>query len=256
MVFAARLVLFSVPMHQKASFSPNHYESGTKKGRKLKNMNTLRIIRRPWSKLTILNELLSTHAQQSQPKSIPAKLQISNKSLARAVLSCGRRCITLRGDAENIDTPENPRIFLALLKLLAVYDNVLKSHLETPAMRCVTHLSPQTQNELIEVMSKHIILRGILDDLNAATYYSVLANEVTLHNDEHLAFCAQFVDEKKDVREEFLAFIKLERIAGEKIAGKILVFLKENNVPVTYMRYQGYDGASNMSYSTSGVKHG
>lgn len=172
------------------------------------------------------------------------------------MLSCGRQCITLRGDAENIDTPENPGIFLALLKLLAVYDNVLKSHLETPSMRCVTHLSPQTQNELIEVISKHIILRGILDDLNTATYCSILANEVTLHNDEHLAICAQFVDEKKDVREGFLAFIKLERITGEKFAGKILVFLKENNVPVTYMRCQGYDGASNMSYSTSAVKHG
>jgi len=133
------------------------------------------------------------------------------KSIARAMLFCGRQCIALRGDVENLDTPENPGNFLALLKLLAVHDSVLKSHLETPAMRCVTHLSPQTQNELIEVMGKHIILKGILDDLNAATYYSILADEVTSHNEEHLAICARFIDEKKDVREEFLTFIKLER---------------------------------------------
>ena len=50
-------------------------------------------------------------------------------------------------------------------------------------MRCVTHLSPQTQNELIEVMDKHIILKGTLEDLNAATYYSILAGEVTLHKE-------------------------------------------------------------------------
>ena len=81
-----------------------------------------------------------------------------------------------------------------------MHDSVLKSHLETPAMRCVTHLSPQTQNELIQVMGKHIILKGILDDLNAATYYSTLADEVTSHNEEHLAVCARFVDEKKDVK--------------------------------------------------------
>ena len=88
------------------------------------------------------------------------------------MLFCGRQYIALRGNVENLDTPENPGNFLALLKLLAVHDSVLKSHLETPAMRCVTDLSPQTQNELIEVMGKHIILKDILDDLNAATYLS------------------------------------------------------------------------------------
>ena len=77
------------------------------------------------------------------------------KSIARAVLFCGWQCISLRGDVENLDTPESPGNFLAPLKLLAVHDSVLKSHLETPAMHCVTHLSPQTHN-------------GILDDLNAA----------------------------------------------------------------------------------------
>lgn len=61
MVFSVQLVLFSVPMHQKATLSTNYFESGTKKARKLKNTNTLHIIRRPWSKLTILNKLLNTH---------------------------------------------------------------------------------------------------------------------------------------------------------------------------------------------------
>ena len=83
---------------------------------------------------------------------------------------------------------------------------------------------------------------------------SILADEVTSHNEEHLAICARFVDEKKDVREEFLTFIKFERIIGEKIAENILAFMKENNVPVANMRGQGYDGASNMSSCTSGVQ--
>ena len=83
---------------------------------------------------------------------------------------------------------------------------------------------------------------------------TLLADEVTSHDEEHLAICARFVDEKKDVREEFLTFIKLERITGEKIVGNILAFLKENNVPVTNIRGQGYDGASNMSSCISGVK--
>ena len=113
------------------------------------------------------------------------------------MLFCGRQCIALRGDVEIIDMHEtpvsgNPENFLALLRLLAVHGNVLRSHLEAPALRCATYgnLSPQAQNELIEVIGKHIILQGILDDLiylTAAPYYTIFADEVTSHNEEHLA---------------------------------------------------------------------
>ena len=45
---------------------------------------------------------------------------------------------------------------------------------------------------------------------------------------EHLALCAHFVDRENNIREEFLAFIALERITGEEIAETILKFLKDN----------------------------
>ena len=52
------------------------------------------------------------------------------KSMARAVRFCGRQCIALRGDSEDLESPGNPGNFLALLKLLAVHDSVLQSHLQ------------------------------------------------------------------------------------------------------------------------------
>ena len=64
------------------------------------------------------------------------------KSLASAVLFCGRQCIALRGVAENTETSGNPGNFLALLKLLATHDDALRNHLETPAMRNATYVSP------------------------------------------------------------------------------------------------------------------
>ena len=87
-----------------------------------------------------------------------------------------------------------------------MYDEELCKHLETPAMQCITHLSPQTQNESIAVTGKHIILHrpeGILNELNSAKFYAILADEVTLYNVEHLAICARFVDKQKYIREEF-----------------------------------------------------
>ena len=56
------------------------FQKWNKKSEKVKNTNTLHIIRRPWSKLTILNELLRTHIQQSQPKLIPVRPQISSET--------------------------------------------------------------------------------------------------------------------------------------------------------------------------------
>ena len=80
------------------------------------------------------------------------------KSIIRAVLFCGLQCIALHGDAEKLDTPGNSENFLALLKLMAVHDLDLRTHLESPQMCCVTYMSRRTHNEVIEVLGKHIIL--------------------------------------------------------------------------------------------------
>ena len=64
------------------------------------------------------------------------------KSLARAVLFCGRQCIALRGGSEQLDTPGNPGNFLALVRLLSEHDELLRNHLESPALRNVTYVSP------------------------------------------------------------------------------------------------------------------
>ena len=125
--------------------------------------------------------------------------QTALKSIARVVLYCGSQCSALRGSSEDLDSPGNPGNVLALLKLLSMHDEELRKHLEVPAMQCVTHLSPQTQNELITVMGKHIILQGILNELNSAKFYAILADEVTSHNVEHLAICAKLVDKHKDI---------------------------------------------------------
>ena len=94
------------------------------------------------------------------------------KSLAPVVLFCGKQCIALRGSSEHLDTPGNPGNFLALLKLLSQHDDVLQDHLESPHVLNVTYMSPCTQNELIEVIGKHIILRDLITEIKVAKYYS------------------------------------------------------------------------------------
>ena len=168
------------------------------------------------------------------------------KSLASAVLFCTRQYIALRGDSENLDTAGNLGNFLALLKLLANHDAILRDHLEAPAMRNATYISLQTQNDLIDVLGEQIFA-GIVGDINASPLYSVLCDEVTSHNQEYLSVCIRFIDQRKEIREEFLAFLPLERITGEAISQVVLKFLRDSGIPSSNMRGQGYDGASNMS---------
>ena len=148
----------------------------------------------------------------------------------------------------------NPGNVLSLLKLMANHNEIIRIHLEAPQMKCVTFMSPQTQNELLEVVAKHIILQGIVQDIKQARFYSIMADEVTSHNSEQMAICVRFVDSVNDIREEFLQFSRLARIRGKHIAEEIVKSLEDLGIPVEDMRGQGYDGASNMSSQRVGVQ--
>ena len=77
-------------------------------------------------------------------------------------------CIT--GDSEHIGDAGNAGNLLALLKLLSVNDDLLRKHLESPAMRNATYLSHRMQNEIIEVLAQHMILRDIINEVNEAEF--------------------------------------------------------------------------------------
>ena len=144
-------------------------------------------------------------------------------------------------------------LLLALLKLLASHDDVLRDHLQAPSMQNATYTLPKIQNDLIDVMAKQI-LDGIIDEVNESPYYSILAVEVTSHNIEYLSVCVRFLDQQKNIREEFLPFLLLERITDEAISQAILKFLQDNGIPASNIRGQGYDGTSNMSSDVVGVQ--
>ena len=79
------------------------------------------------------------------------------KCCAESILYCGHQCIALRGDIEKRDHPGNPGNLMAMLKLIANHDPILKNHLEHPRQRNATYISPYTQNEIIDIIGKRII---------------------------------------------------------------------------------------------------
>ena len=96
-------------------------------------------------------------------------------------------------------------------------------------------------------MGKDMILAQIVSEVNSAVYYSVLADETTSHNKEQLSLCIQFVDNCKDIREEFVRFSGLHRTTGYHIAQEMKSVLTEIGLDISNMRGQGYDGVAAMS---------
>ena len=148
----------------------------------------------------------------------------------------------------------NPGNFLSMLKVIANYDHILKAHLVKPRQKNATYISSKIQNEIIDINGKEIILRSIIEEIQKAKFFSVMVDEVTSYNKEHVPLCIRFVDSKKSIREEFIQFSTLIRVTGKSIAEQICDDLKLLNLDIKNIRGHGYDGASSMCSDRTGVQ--
>lgn len=107
---------------------------------------------------------------------------------------------------------------------------------------------------MISVIGTHI-QKKIIKEVKEAKFFTILADEVVdCANIEQVSIVLRFVDACKQIREEFLGFIAVERITGEALSTALLSWLEENDVDIRFCRGQGYDGASSMSSSIVGVQ--
>ena len=176
------------------------------------------------------------------------------QQIVRAVLFLGKQGLAFRGDKEDINSSKNPGNFLALLKDYAEHDEILKAHLQHPQARNATYISPRSQNDIIDVIGIDIIQANIIEEVKKAEFYSVLADEVSSHNTEHLPIFVRFVDGNFEIREDFIGYAKLERVRAKDIANAIKGMLLGAGLSLNELRGQGYDGASTMAGERSGVQ--
>ena len=85
-------------------------------------------------------------------------------------------------------------------------------------------------------------------------FFSILTDEVSCHNVEHLPICLRFVDSEYNICEEFGAFVKLARVRAVDIADAIMKTLENLGLSLSSLHGQGYDGASTMSGAKTGVQ--
>ena len=86
-------------------------------------------------------------------------------------------------------------------------------------------------------------------------YFAILANETSgVYQNEHLALCLQYVDNKGWVVERFLGVVHVENTTSLTLKTAIEKLLMKHSLSLSMVRGQGYDGASNMKGHANGLK--
>ncbi len=140
-----------------------------------------------------------------------------------------------------------------LLKYKAEDDQSFTSWLS--AKRGV-HTSWDCQNERINLMSSSII-RTIADAIRShpVLQYSIIMDGTRdISGVEQEALCLRYVDTDLLVHEDFIGLYETTSTTGENLARIILDVLLRLNLPISGLRGQAYDGASNMAGKYSGAQ--
>lgn len=147
-------------------------------------------------------------------------------AIVETILFCGRQNIALRGHNEEFGN------FPALLKLQAQNNTLLKTHLESAGSH-TKYTSPKIQNELIEIIGKHIT-EDIVKKCNASEFFGFIADEATdCATIEQMAICVRYVDDST-VCEDFLGFAECKSTTGESLATGFLDKLVELGIALLY----------------------
>lgn len=258
-VFCKYCVLFSHERSVKAALVNLPFTNWTRCSDAFRDHSCSKLHTDAVHKSNVFKESLENSTQipvvlDAQIQQLVAQNRTILKYIVDAIIFCGKQCIALRGDSENINDPGNCGNFLEILKLLSKENDLLSKHLSNPNNKNATYVSPDIQNQLISVIGFDIIQADILKEISNAKFFSVLADEVTSHNQEHLSLCIRFVDSNNKVREEFLEFVRVIRTSGEALAIAILSTLQTMGLSVHNIRGQGYDGAAAMSSEKVGVQ--
>ena len=174
------------------------------------------------------------------------------QSVAETILLCSRLEISLRGHDESSGSL-NRGNFHEILQMVAKYDPVVKERLEQ-GPRNATYTSPDIQNMLLQIMGD-MVRKSICDGVRQAGFFSLLADETKdASKKEQMAVVVRYVDERAVIQERFLTFVEAKNLTAESLTAYLISTLTKYQLDPACIVSQGYDGASVMSGSCSGVQ--
>jgi len=186
------------------------------------------------------------------------------RPMIETIILCGRQELPLRGtdDAGDVgfgseEPSQNDGNFRALLRMrYKCGDPNLIFHVENLSANA-QYFSPLIQNEIIDSCGA-MIKQKIVEDVKAATFYSVLVDETTdISTKEQVSLCLRYVCKQERifvVKESFITYVEAEDTKGSNLADIILSQLETLGLDSEHLVGQGYDGAAAMSGRFKGVQ--
>ncbi|CAG9571742.1 unnamed protein product [Danaus chrysippus] len=165
------------------------------------------------------------------------------------IVFCGTHDLPLRGKEKD------DGVFQDLLQLkIKSGDEILRQHLEK-GQKNAQYTSPKIQNEILNICGI-LIREKLVDNIRVASAFSILADEsADISGKEQLAIGLRYYDQKeKNVKEEFMGFVELEKMDAQTIAAEINRFINTLNIDANKCVGQGYDGCATMAGKDGGVQ--
>lgn len=118
---------------------------------------------------------------------------------------------------------KNEGNFREILKYKVKDDDCIWSFLESDSRN--KYLSPRIQNEIIAICGD-ILLKKIVEKINASKCFSVLADETTdISVTEQLTICVRYLSgtgNDVQINEDFIKFVEIHSLTGVDLASTIL----------------------------------
>lgn len=175
------------------------------------------------------------------------------KGMIRSMLYCASQEIALRGHRET-QSSSNQGNFLELVKLLAIYDPIIKDRLACGPQNA-QYTSHIIQNQLLHILAQNVRNR-ICHQVKSAGVFSIMADETKdASKQEQMSFVVRYVDMSKgEIHEHFLGYIEAKSLDAASLASYIKDLLNRFDLDSMKIVSQGYDGASVMSGRCAGVQ--
>ncbi|KAK2494584.1 hypothetical protein MC885_007947 [Smutsia gigantea] len=160
--------------------------------------------------------------------------------------SVKKDCLPLRGNDQSISSV-NKGNFLELLEIRAKDKG--KEIFRLTNSQIDFYNSAQIQNDIIEII-KTEMLQDIVNEINVSSAFSIICDETNDNaTKEQFSICVRYPQKTAKailIKERFLGFIDVEKMAGANLHGTIRTYLQHIGVDLNKICGQAYDSTTNL----------
>uniref|UniRef100_A0A669BDB9 TTF-type domain-containing protein n=1 Tax=Oreochromis niloticus TaxID=8128 RepID=A0A669BDB9_ORENI len=202
------------------------------------------------NKMSEKNETLMTAMDDHRQKQV-LENQTYIRTIAEILILTATENIAQRGHRESADSNKRD-IFLEMLNMVGNHDPVVKRRLEQQAKNAL-YTSKTIQNEIVSCLAE-MVAEEIIREVKDSGQFSVIVDETKdVSKSEQISFIVRYYYNGA-IHESFLGFQEADRLDAAGLTSKIIGCLEKHGLDYRQnLVGQGYDGASVMSGSHSGV---